>query len=213
MLDYLAHLHRLSSIMVDEFGSERLDELFSALGELLETEGETVGIVVVGGASLSMLGLVERTTSDVDVIAITRSSGEGEEDLVRPDPVPEALENAIERVARDFNLSPGWMNTEIGAQWDLSLPPNLKEDLTWRAYGRLRVGFAGRRTLLALKLFAAADRAPGSVHAQDLVALNPTTEELNEAAEWVRLQDSSPGFREILDQVLQYVHERTQQDR
>jgi hypothetical protein len=198
---------------VDEFGSERLDELFSALGELLEAEGETVGIVVVGGASLNMLGLVERTTSDVDVIAITRSSGEGEEDLVRPDPVPEALENAIERVARDFNLSPGWMNTEIGAQWDLSLPPNLKEDLTWRAYGGLRVGFAGRRTLLALKLFAAADRAPGSVHAQDLVALNPTTEELNEAAEWVRLQDSSPGFREILDQVLQYVHERTQQDR
>ena len=93
------------------------------------------------------------------------------------------------------------MNTEIGAQWDLGLPPFLTDDLTWHRYGGLHVGLAGRRTLIALKLFAAVDQGPESVHYQDLVALAPTDEELNAAASWVRGQDTSPIFAEMLDQV------------
>lgn len=187
-------------------GSEELEEVLSAVGELLETQEEHVGIVVVGGASLNLLGLVRRTTGDVDVIAVVQFSENGPEAaLVPPDPLPGPLASAIERVARDFGLPEDWMNTEIGAQWDLELPPHLSEDLTWRQYGGLRVGLAGRRTLIALKLFAAIDQGPQSVHYQDLIALKPTDEELEEAAEWVRTQDASSGFAEMIDQVIRRV--------
>jgi len=74
------------------------------------------------------------------------------------------------------------MNTEIAAQWTQGLPLWLAEDLTWRRYGDLKVGLAGRRTLIALKLFAAVDRGPRSVHYQDLVALEPALDELREVA-------------------------------
>jgi len=182
--------------------------VFSAVGELLEAQEERVGIVVVGGASLNLRGVVERTTGDVDVIA-TLHSPEGESDVVRapPDPMPEPLANAVRTVARDFGLPSDWMNTDIGAQWELSPPPHLEEDLTWREYGGLRVGLAGRRTLIALKLFAAVDQGPESVHYQDLVALEPTDEEWEEAAEWVGAQDVSPVFANMINQAIRHVQQ------
>lgn len=193
-------------------GSRQLRELLSAVGALLEEQGESVSIVVVGGASLNLSGLVERATDDVDVIARASFSGEkGEPKFVPPDPMPDPLQEAVERVARDFGLDPDWMNTKIGPQWDLGIPPSLKEDLTWQTYGGLRVGIAGRRPLLALKLFAAVDRGTTeSVHYQDLLALEPTEEELKEAAEWVRSQDASPVFAEQVDQVIEHARDDTE---
>ena len=108
-------------------------------------------------------------------------------------------------MARDFGLPKDWMNTAIGAQWRQGLPPWLGTDVTWRTYGGLTVGLAGRRTLIALKLFAAVDQGPQSVHYQDLVALSPTPEELEAAAEWVRTQDASDAFARMLDEVIRYV--------
>ena len=192
-------------------GSKELDEVLAAVGDLLEAKGKRVGIVVVGGASLNLLGLIERTTADVDVIARVRPSHGGleqalpEQALVPPEPMPEALMEAVETVARDFDLPADWMNAVIGAQWELGLPPRLEEDLTWRTYGGLRVGLVGRRTLIALKLFAAVDQGPESVHVQDLVSLRPTEEELEEAADWVRSQDASPEFATMTHEVVQYV--------
>jgi len=187
-------------------GSERLHVLLSAVGELLEEQGERASIVVVGGASLNLLGLIERTTDDVDVIARAPDAGAEEAPaLIPPDPLPDPLQNAVKRVARDFGLEEEWLNTKIGEQWTLGLPPSFEEDLTWQEYGGLRVGVAGRQSLIALKLFAAVDRGPESVHAQDLVALSSTDAELDEAAEWVRSQDTSPIFAEQLEEVIQHV--------
>ena len=63
-----------------------------------------------------------------------------------------------------------------------------------------------RRDLIHLKLYAAADATgPSSVHYQDLVALNPTFEELQAAENWTRTQDPSPSFQTVLDQVVEHV--------
>ncbi|WP_157621532.1 DUF6036 family nucleotidyltransferase [Salisaeta longa] len=196
--------------MGSAFGPEQLEDLLTAVGDLLEAEGERMGIVVVGGASLSLLGLVKRTTSDVDVIAAATPDpsgpdSSGEETLTPPDPLPPPLRRAIQTVARDYGLPSDWMNTAIGPQWDLGLPPGLKEDISWRTYGGLRVGLVGRRTLIALKLFASVDQGPESVHVQDLVALEPTPDELHRAAEWVRSQDASPEFASMIDAVIRHV--------
>lgn len=191
----------------------RLEEVLQATGDLLEAEGVQVGLVVVGGASLNLLGFVARTTDDVDVIArVDERPSAGDVALLPPEPLPDTLQRAIARVARDFGLPETWMNTEIGAQWRQGLPPWLAEDLTWRRYGGLQVGLAGRRTLVTLKLFAAVDQGPRSVHYQDLVALSPAMEELDNAATWVRTQDASEAFALMLDQVIDHVMRDTQRD-
>jgi hypothetical protein len=85
------------------------------------------------------------------------------------------------------------------------LPESLSESIEWRWYGGLEVGFAGREPLIALKLFAAVDRDRRSVHYQDLVALEPSAEELNRAARWVKPQDTGASFSELVDQVVHSV--------
>lgn len=189
--------------------SNQLREVLSAVGELLEAEGQAVSIVIVGGASLNLSGLVDRATDDVDVIARVEKA-EGEPTLIRPDPMPEALENAVQRVARDFGLPPGWLNTAVGNQWQTSLPPSLKQDLTWHRFGGLRVGVAGRRPLIALKLLAAVDQGgKSSVHYQDLVRLDPTDEELEEARVWAESEDPSPIVADHIEQVIRHVRNDT----
>lgn len=189
-------------------GSDQLRDALSAVGEILESEDEEVSIVIVGGTSLNLSGIVDRTTDDVDVIARAETE-EGEVTLIRPDPMPKVLEEAIQRVARDFSLSSKWLNTAVGNQWETSLPPSLQEDLTWQRFGGLRVGVAGRRPLIALKLLAAVDQGQQSVHYQDLVRLDPTEEEFEEARAWAETEDPSPTIAKHIDQVIRHVRDDT----
>jgi hypothetical protein len=184
-----------------------IERALGAVGELLTAETAEVGIVVVGGTALNLLGIVERTTRDVDVLAIVRSKPQaGGVVLAPPDPLPEPLRRAIATVARDFGLSEEWMNTVVGLQWQTGLPPGLERRLHWRRYGGLTVGLADRYDLIFLKLYAAADSGgPSSVHFQDLVALRPTERELDVAADWARGQDPTPALSDILEQVIEYV--------
>src|SRR5690606_36261924 len=93
----------------------------------------------------------------------------------------------------------------VGAQWVHGLPPWILEDLTWRAYGNRKVALVGRRTLIALKLFAAVDHGPRSVHLQDLLAIVPTDAELEESRSWVATQDANAAFPSMIDGVIEHV--------
>lgn len=189
--------------MANLFSTE-LDEVLSAVGEHLEAAGESVAIVVVGGASLIAGRWIDRATKDVDVIARVDEVAQGGR-LIPPDPLPAALQDAIRRVARDYRLSEHWLNTEIAAQWKGGLPPGLEDEIRWKTFGTLTVGFAGRTALLALKLFAAIDRGPDSVHYQDLLALDPAREELDGAAGWVATQDAGEQFARQVSEVVEHV--------
>jgi hypothetical protein len=92
-----------------------IEELLAAVGDHLEDAGATASVVVVGGAALNVLGCVERSTRDVDIIAMGASTGDTRQ-LLPPDPLPPELKDAIARVARDFGLASGWMNTEVARQ-------------------------------------------------------------------------------------------------
>jgi len=185
-----------------------LEPALAAVGELLAADDVEVALVVVGGATLNLLGLIDRTTQDVDVIALASDPvGAVPALLAPPDPLPDALQRAIHRVARDFELAPDWINTAIARQWSQGLPPWLPHDITWRRYGGLHVGLVGRRTLVALKLFAALDQSVRSVHAQDLLALKPSDAELDEAAAWVVTQDASDSFPRLVTEMVEHVRE------
>lgn len=187
-------------------GRGRIEELLTALGELLAAQGARLGLVIVGGATLSLLGIVARGTSDVDVIARVRRDQLGRIHLEPAEPLPLVLADAVRKVARDYGVDADWLNTVAASQWSQGLPPWMADDLTWRTYGGgLDIALVGRRTLIALKLFAAADAGPGSVHLQDLEVLDPTDLELEQAASWVRTQDVAAEWDSFVAGVVRHV--------
>jgi hypothetical protein len=153
---------------------------------------------------LNLLGVVERLTTDVDVLALGHPGRRSR--LSRPEPLPPVLVSAVERVARELGLSPDWLNAAVSSQWDTGLPRGLPGRVVWRRFGGLEVGLVGRRDLVFFKLYAAADATgPASVHVRDLLALRPTDEELRAAAAWVRKQDPTPPMAVTIGKVVAYV--------
>lgn len=189
---------------MDNLASSDLNELFEAVGAHLAAADGSASIVVVGGSNLAVRGWVDRTTKDVDVIA-KATTHDGVRTLHPAEPLPDVLKAAVAQVALDYRLPEDWLNTVIGAQWTFGLPPGFAEEVEWRAWGPLEVGFAGRASIVALKLFAVVDAGIGSVHFQDLVALDPSPSELQAAAEWVASQDAGTVFPELLEEALHHV--------
>jgi len=180
-----------------------IERALTALGEQLSAESVELRIVVVGGAALNLLGIVRRTTRDEDVIALATSGPSGMQ-LQNPDPLPEALTRGIRIVARDLQIPPDWMNSAVAGQWQTGLPAAMEQRLTWRQFGALWVGLAGRADLVALKVYAAADQpGPDSRHMQDLFALAPSEAELAGAATWIETQD--PTIGPIVAKVMDHV--------
>jgi hypothetical protein len=183
----------------------RLEEALHALGEVLRDSGCSEHLVVVGGVAMNLAGYASRATADVDVIArIDRADKSTAPILLAPDPLPESVRDGIRRVARDFGLAPDWINTVIARQWLGGLPPSLAE-VYWHQYGGLKIGVPGREAMISLKLFAAVDLGPRSVHMQDLLRLDPSDEELNAATGWVRTQDVSEAFQVNVASAVEYV--------
>ncbi len=195
---------------MDYLSSTTIEELLTAVGEHLAAGGNKAAIAVVGGSTLVLGGWVERTTQDVDVIA--QATDDTPRRLTAPDPLSAGLREAIQVVARDYGLPDNWMNTEVGAQWRFGLPEGFAEELEWREYGPLAVGFAGRQSLIALKLFASADGGPESVHVQDLIALAPTPKEMERATQWVVSQDAGEYFPRLVAEVSDHVRRNLQKD-
>ncbi len=98
------------------------------------------------------------------------------------------VQGFVERATSDVDIIAIARDTNAGRQRTIEL---------W-------LGLADRHDLILMKLYAAADsQGPSSVHYQDLLALEPTHDELDAAAVWVRTQDVSPEFSSILDQVVE----------
>jgi hypothetical protein len=175
-------------------------ELLSALGEQLAYRGSSTELVVIGGTALLAVGLSTRVTRDVDIVAFL--SGES---LVDPRPLPEALVAARDSVARDFDLPEGWLNAGPADLLEFGLPDGFVDRLERRDYGSaLVVHFASRLDQIHFKLYAMADQTAGK-HEADLVALDPTRDELIAAARWTRTHDPSEGFLEQLVAALAYL--------
>jgi hypothetical protein len=185
---------------ISPIDADRADLLLRALGEQLALLGESRTLAVVGGTSLLVLGLVTRTTRDVDVVALV----EGEE-LVSAQPLPVELREAAGIVASDFGLPLDWLNPGPASMLDLGLPEGFLERALRRSYGdALTVMFASRLDQIHFKLYAVVDQGPGR-HLSDLQALQPSEAELFQAARWSRTHDPSEGYRGVLIEVLQHL--------
>lgn len=89
-----------------EITGETLDVILGALAEQLRSLADQQEIVVIGGSALTALGLVKRATRDVDLVAVAKDG-----ELRSAEPLPETLQVARDRVARDFDLDGNWLNS------------------------------------------------------------------------------------------------------
>ncbi len=179
----------------------KLTQALEALASQLEAIGKRRELVVIGGSGLIAIGLIERPTRDVDVVALATERG-----LEPADPLPSDLTKAARRVAADLDLDEKWLNAEPSrGLLELGLPEGFRSRVHTRRFGpSLSVHFASRIDQVHLKLYAVVDQGPGR-HLDDLQALKPTHEELFAAARWARTHDPSEGFRAELQRVLAYL--------
>jgi Nucleotidyltransferase of unknown function (DUF6036) len=180
---------------------ESADLFLGALSEQVAVRGERFELVVIGGSALLALGLIERATKDVDIVAF-HSDG----DLESADPLPEGLVAARDLVARDFSLLPRWIDPGPAKLLEFGLPDGFVDRLERREYGAgLVVHFASRYDQIHFKLYAAVDEGGPGKHEADLRSLAPTEAELIAAARWSRSHDPSPGYAEELRGALEFL--------
>ena len=183
-----------------------IETILSALGEQLEgLSVEPLELIVCGGSALIFLGLVHRTTKDVDILAYVKRTTSGGTSFFKATPLKEEFIAAAKKVARDFNLPENWINTGPTSAVDLGLPDGLMGRITTKKYGRkLTIHFLGRYDQIHLKLYAAVDQGAG-IHFDDLLSLNPTLEELEQAARWSMTHDVSEAYRQSLKDLLSHM--------
>jgi len=183
-----------------------VETILSALGEQLKALAEQpIELLVCGGSALNVLGLVQRATKDVDVLAYVKRSKTGDISFAKAQPLSDALMMASRKVARDFNLPENWINPGPTSAVDLGLPDGIMERVITREFGpKLTVHFLGRYDQILYKLYASVDQGAGK-HFDDLLALNPAADELEQAGRWSMTHDVSEGYRQILKDLLSHM--------
>jgi hypothetical protein len=179
-----------------------IDDIFEALDRQMGVHGgEPLGLVVCGGTALFALGLVMRTTRDVDVLGAVLQTQNGLT-IQRITKFPEWLVEAANKVGRDFDLPENWLNLGPASQVESGLPNGFEKRLVKKVYGQyLTVYFISRIDQIHFKLYAAVDQ--NDYHVQDLFALKPTENEMEMAANWVVTQDVSEVFKALLKDFLE----------
>jgi hypothetical protein len=176
-----------------------VDAALSALGEQLGYgDAEQVEMIVCGGSALQALGFIGRTTRDVDVLALFRSTTDGHRCLLCAEPLPDSVVSAAAVVARDLELPDNWLNAGPTDLLSQGLPEGLLDRLHSRRYGaKLVIHFIGRFDQICFKLYAAVNGGSAH-HLSDLKVLTASEDEMLAAAQWCLTQDASDIFPAIV---------------
>lgn len=186
---------------------KRLEEALATLGDLLAERAQSAEILVIGGASLLLLGFIERPTADVDVVGYSSPDG-----YIRAEQIPGFLAEAVDDVGQALGLGTRWLNVGPAGLLEFGLPPGLEERISIRRYGSLGVHLPGREDLICFKLYAIVDQGPASKHVADLHRLHPSRQELVAAARWTRTHDPSSAFLGELREALRFLDVEAEDD-
>lgn len=185
-----------------ELNAGILDSALHKLGDRLQQKGcPPIRLVVCGGSALLAMGLSVRTTEDVDVVALV----DEDDGLASPVPFPACFEAAIHEVSLLTGLPEDWLNNgpsrDPGGLFQSGLPEGILDRAGRRSYGvSLEVFFTGRLDQIFFKVFASADSM--GVHVSDLMELDPTPDEMENAARWCVSIDPSTEFRNTVISML-----------
>lgn len=180
-----------------ELDFNTLENALDLLGQRLANLKQHYEVVAIGGGSLVLLGYIDRSTKDLDLVAVIESGH-----YISANPLPRGLLKEISAIGNALDLGENWINGGPSALLETGLPDGFEERLVVRTYGALTIHFAGRLDQICFKLYAAVDQGPSSKHFADLKNLSPTQNELMIAHRWCLTQDVSDEFSKMLAEAL-----------
>jgi hypothetical protein len=172
-----------------QFDSPSLNNALSTLGNILLDRHAHFEIVAIGGGGLLLLGMITRSTKDVDIVALIDKGN-----FISAKQLPKLLLEAITEVGIALRLGHNWINADPSDLFTMGLPKGFASRMSTRYYGGLTLHLAGRFDQICFKLYATVDQGPASKHFTDLKSLKPTSTELKKAANWCKTHDVSDVF-------------------
>lgn len=182
-----------------------LEEALTILGQLLADRSQYYEIVIIGGGSLLLLKQIERTTRDLDLVALIKNG-----QLISADPLPPDLLQAAKEVGMALELRADWLNIGPASLLNMGLPSGFMSRMHTRYYKGLTIHLADRFDQIFFKLYACVDQGPQSKHFADLVTLKPSVEELEMAKRWCISHDVSEAFESEINKALESINASTQ---
>lgn len=183
--------------------------------KMVYAELEPVELVSCGGASLNLMGLVSRSTSDVDILCAAQVVAKGKVRLLPGTTLPSRFADLVAEVGHELGIKEEWLNFGPAPLLDFGLPPGLETRLKRKSYGRcLALHVISRLDQIHLKLYATMDpKTRIEIHLGDLMDLEPTKAEARAAVDWLLNRKTSADFRRKLKQVLDRIgHEELAQE-
>ncbi|MDP6629412.1 MAG: hypothetical protein QGH42_10910 [Kiritimatiellia bacterium] len=178
---------------------DQIEGALQRLGSrLLYEYTDPIALVICGGSALNVLNIAQRTTREVDVLAIVEETESGL--VLRSDrALPADFCQVVAWVAADLQLDEDWLN--MGPKDVLTVygaPKGMTSRWEEREYGPLlKAFFISRLDQVHFKLLAAMDPKARARHLEDLVdRIKPSEEEVRSAAEWLLDRETSPQFRD-----------------
>lgn len=162
-------------------------EEITKFDKYLASKGLKFETVIIGGAALLVLGIINRATRDVDCL----------------DPhIPNNIKEASIEFSKVNNLDSDWLNNGPELLKD-DLPEDWIDRVTLIFEGdALKLFTLGRIDLLRSKLYAYCDRQQDL---QDCIALEPTDCELDEIKPWLYERDGNPDWKEHIDRSILFL--------
>jgi hypothetical protein len=187
-----------------DFGSRAdVERALTELGrQMALRDADHIAVVCCGASALCVLGLLARRTLDIDAIGLIGSN----EEIASIDEFSPEVNDAIAAAGLSLGLLPGWFNGAASAVLVRGLPVGALERSAGHAkdFGPcLTARFMARMDLIALKMYAALDPGEGRRHVKDLVAIDPSREELLHGIEWIGSLPSNPAFKRSLHRLLE----------
>lgn len=158
----------------------------------LAARGLSFDAIIIGGATLAILGVISRQTEDVDVL----------DPNIPPEILKASQEFAKERSISQTSLNENWLNHSpeslrkyLRTNWRLRLQP------LWQGES-IRLQTLGRIDLLGTKVLAYCDRG---TDLKDCLDLKPSREELLEILPWVKDYDGNPGWPAYVQSQIEFL--------
>jgi len=165
-------------------------------------DADPVTVLCCGASALCVVGALSRRTLDVDAVAMIDAAGE----IVAVEEFSPEMNDAISAAGLSLELDRHWFNLAARAILVRELPTGALERSARHSvnFGPcLTIRFMDRIDLIALKMSAALDPIEGRRHVEDLVAIDPTREELKHGADWIAAWPSSPAFKQAFHRLLE----------
>ncbi len=181
---------------------EEIEHALTVPGRRMALDGAPdMEVLCCGASALCVLGLLSRSTMDVDVLGVVVQ----DRDLCACEVFPEEMERAIANAGLELGLAEDWFNGSASRLLERGVPEGaLERALAHRkSFGPcLTVRFLDRKDQVALKLFASMDPVDGIRHLKDLEEISPAPEEIIHALRWMGDWKSSDAFRSKLKAIV-----------